>query len=289
MSIALRRCFWMVDLAFVAGAAFLCAATVSVLASLPLRMPALPHLQGARPVTEARPALDAKAVAQVTGLPLGTAEPLPTPPPEPAVVSPLSVRLLGTSVSSVPGFSLATLHDLQSRETGVFAIGDLLQGGATIVDIERLRVTVERDGRHEVIDLESSLASNPLLPPVPSVAAPPALAGVTRVSANVYEIERSAILTVIANPAPEIPKMGWTAATKGGAIQGWRLQRLAPDALLGKIGIAQGDTVRRVNGFEVNDPTKLFEVLSRLKDASRIEVELERNGASQRLEYRIRG
>ena len=91
------------------------------------------------------------------------------------------------------------------------------------------------------------------------------------------------------NPGPEMVKVFFAPAYDNGVTRGWKLMRLGQDSVLGKLGISQGDVVRRINGFEVNDPAKLLEVLTSLKSARRVEIELDRNGAAQRLEYRVRG
>ena len=82
--------------------------------------------------------------------------------------------------------------------------------------------------------------------------------------------------------------MAWMPAYTNGTLNGWKLSRLAPNALLSRYGLAQGDVVRRINGFEVNDPSKLLEVVTRLSTTTRIDLELERHGAAQRLTYRVR-
>lgn len=278
MSFAVRRFIPIADLAFVAGAAALCAAMVSTVLARPVRLPELPAVRLAIPTTKT--ALDAAAVSQVTGLPLQQSVPGPTPA---AASSSIAARILGTSVSSVPGFSLATVLDLQTQETLVVAVGDTL-AGASVLEIERLRVTVDNHGRREVLDLEESVSGAPT-----PAAASPAASAIAPAGAGKFEVDRQAVLAFAGNPGAEMTKMFWSPAVEGGLTRGWRLQRLAPDSVLGKLGLVQGDVVRRINGFEVTDPGKLLEVLNRLKDATRIELEIDRNGAAQRLEYRVRG
>ena len=40
-----------------------------------------------------------------------------------------------------------------------------------------------------------------------------------------------------------------------------------------KIGIQNGDVIRRINGYEMNTPDKALEIYQKLRDASRIEIE----------------
>jgi general secretion pathway protein C len=282
MTFAFRRCFWVVDLAFLAGAAFLCAATASALASHPIPLPELPMQPALAPAT-APAMLDLTAVSRVTGIPL--AQPEPTVEPVEVVPSSLALRLLGTSVSSLPDYSLAALQDMRSHQTLVVILGDEVQG-AQVVSIERLRVIVDNHGRRETIDLASGLVDPAM--PVPSPAAS-SLAGITQVGPRTFEVDRSWALNLLANPGLELSKMFWMPAYDSGAMRGFKLQRLAQDAVLGKLGLSQGDVVRRINGFELTNTGKILEVLTGLRDAQRIDVELDHNGAAQRLEIRVHG
>jgi len=289
MTFALRRCFWVVDLGFTAAAAALCSLLAVALVPRPVRIPEIPLAFSGAP-SVAKTALDPKAVSQVMGLPLAESLPTSAPSPSPAEpVAPLSVRLLGTTVSNIPELSLATLQDLTSAQApAVYAIGDAIQG-ATILDIERLRVTVDNRGRREVIDLEQSVAPAPAPDAAPKAPSAGPVPGISEVGRGEYVVDRKLVETFIADPTRELTKAFFTPAYQGGITRGWKLSRLAPDALLRKLGLAPGDVVRRINGFELTDPTRLLEAFGRLRDASQVELEVERNGAPQRLEYRISG
>ncbi|MGC4113953.1 MAG: type II secretion system protein GspC [Myxococcales bacterium] len=280
MTFVLRRCFWMVDLGFTAAAASLCALLVGALVPRAIHIPSDSlGFSGASPVVKT--ALDGKAVSQVLDLPLGgtQAEPLPpTPAPTPSA---LSVKLLGTSVSNLPELSLATLQDLTAKDTTVYAIGDTIQG-ATVLDIERLRVIVDNQGRRETIDLEQSVATAGAQGPTAA-----AVPGLTVVGPGKYVIERKALEAFLANPGAELMKAGFVPAIEGGINRGWKLVRLTSDSLLGKLGLAQGDVIRRVAGYELTKPAALLDLATQVTRMSRVEVETDRNGAAQRLDYRI--
>lgn len=272
MGLALRRCFRMVDLAFVAGAGLLCAATVKTLLAHPLQLPRV--AQATEPlIRPTKAALDAAAVSRTTGLPL---VPGPAATSEPASTA-LPVHLLGTSVSDVPELSLATIQDAARREAGVFAVGDWVQG-ARVVAIERLRVLVDNRGQPEVIDLEGSIVQER-----PGAGAPPLAAA----TARPREIERRALVDVASNPRVEMGKMSWAPAAPGSTA--WKLARLAPDSLLAQVGLTEGDIVHNVNGTSLTDPTQAVEALARLEDATRVELQIERKGVPLRLIYHVRG
>ena len=45
--------------------------------------------------------------------------------------------------------------------------------------------------------------------------------------------------------------------------------------------------IRKINGYEMNSPDKALEIYQKLRDANRIEVELERRGETVRKSYSI--
>ena len=74
---------------------------------------------------------------------------------------------------------------------------------------------------------------------------------------------------------------------KNGVANGFKLFSIVPDSLYSKIGIQNGDVIRRINGYEMNSPDKALEIYQKLRDANRIEVEVERRGDTVRKSYSI--
>jgi general secretion pathway protein C len=77
-------------------------------------------------------------------------------------------------------------------------------------------------------------------------------------------------------------------AFKDGVAQGFKLFSIRPDSIYTKIGIQNGDVIRRINGYDLNSPEKALEIYSKLKEASRIDIEVERNGAVLQKTYNVR-
>jgi general secretion pathway protein C len=77
-------------------------------------------------------------------------------------------------------------------------------------------------------------------------------------------------------------------AFKDGVSQGFKLFSIRPDSIYTKIGIQNGDVVKRINGFDMNTPEKALEVYSKLRESNRIDIEIERNGTPIRKTYNVR-
>jgi general secretion pathway protein C len=48
-----------------------------------------------------------------------------------------------------------------------------------------------------------------------------------------------------------------------------------------------GDVLRRINGFTLDDPTRALEAYNHLRSASRIELEIERDGQPVKKTYTV--
>ncbi len=225
-------------------------------------------------------------------------EPTATPVDENAepVKSGLRVKLLGTLVASDKLWSVASIQDMNNQRSTTYMVGDTIQG-AEVFDIERLRVIIINNGRKEFIDGQPGDGSAPtpsFTPPPPVAAASPAAPnnglgnGIRAVSENDYEVPRTEIDRTLANLNDVAMQARIVPAFKDGQAQGFKLFSIRPDSIYSKIGVQNGDVIKRINGFELNSPEKALEVYTKLKEASRIEIELERNGSSIRKNYTIR-
>ena len=77
-------------------------------------------------------------------------------------------------------------------------------------------------------------------------------------------------------------------ASKDGRVIGFKIFSIRPGSVYSQIGVQNGDVVRRINGYELNDPMKLLELVPTLTRANRVEVELERNGSPMTKKYNVR-
>lgn len=67
--------------------------------------------------------------------------------------------------------------------------------------------------------------------------------------------------------------------------EGWRVFGVRRDSLPGRLGLQNGDVVRRVNGHDLAQPDALLSAYAELRSAERLVVELERGGQPTTLRY----
>ncbi len=302
MELFFRKYFWVVNLAFLLAAAYLTARTVNViigaqLAPVPeVSAPAGPAIpQGLN-----KTALSPEAVSKLTGLELpkapaeAAADATAEDPPglqdydsQEPVKTGLRLRLVGTMVANRAEWSMANIEDVTSHDVVVYMVGDKIQT-AEVTDIERLRVIIKNNGRKEYIDMEAGTGD---VHPAVAVAAPaaaPTGTGIRAVSDDNYEVPKDEINKALGNLNDIAMQARIVPAFKDGVATGFKLFSIRPDSLYTKIGIQNGDVIKRINGFDINSPDKALEVYSKLKESNRIEIEIDRNGANVRKTYNVR-
>ena len=302
MELVLQRYSWAFDAVAVLLGAYLAARTVNTIAAAAIApKPALVQQAGATPQAAAqaqRVELDADKVAKLFDVPL----PKPTPPgettqPQRAGWNPVPVRsslhgaLIGTAIADPAKYSLCQITNPDVNETQVYAIGEKYQG-ARIYGIEKDRVLLDNAGVNEYID--NSLAAPPNLgvtpivqPGVPGQPQAGGGEGVRQLSENQYVVARSEINNALTNLSDLATKARIVPSFKNGVANGFKLFSIVPDSLYAKIGVQNGDVIRRINGYEMNSPDKALEIYQKLRDANRIEIEIERRGETLRKTYSI--
>lgn len=304
MELFFRKHFWIVTLVFLLACAFLTAKTVNVWTGNALE-PEIELVPSDTPTHStfshnSRSLLSNEAVSKITGIPVPPKE---TPEEtqlaqlsnQDPVRTSLNVRLLGTVLANSLEWSMATLDSGSSSGVpSVYMIGDTIQS-ATILEIERKKVIILNAGRKEYIDCEvgngetgiSSAAASHVASAIGSSSSNIG-STIKSTSENTYEIPKSEINDAMGNLNNIAMQARVVPAFKNGVATGFKLFSIRPNSLYTKIGLVNGDIIRRINGYEINDPAKALEVYTKLKESARIEIELERNGSSIRKVYNVR-
>ena len=92
----------------------------------------------------------------------------------------------------------------------------------------------------------------------------------------------------LADPAAILATARVVPAFKNGRPHGFKLFSIRPNSLLAALGLLNGDVVRSIAGAEVTTSDRAADVYGRVRDADRIDVEVERRGELLTLTYRIR-
>ena len=315
MEIFLKRYSWTLNVAVVVLAGVVAGRTVSALSAVHLAEPVSvesPEAERPRTVHAVASTVNARSLADVfgVGLPSDKPEPEPEEPEEidlgEEVPTSLNATLVATVEARPERFSVALITDNTSRSTAVYGIGDMLMGSAEILRVERRRVLVRNAGRTEYLEMDgeegdssptvaSATRRGPVTSPrrteatraSSSPSGPDLSDSIERTGENEYTVAQDAIESTLANLNTIATQARIVPAFKNGVAEGFKLFSIRPGSIYAQIGIQNGDVVRKINGFEINSPDRALEVYQRLRESSRVEVELERRGQTVRKVYNI--
>lgn len=217
-------------------------------------------------------------------------EPKPPPPP---VKTRLNLRLWGVAIHHGNAPSYAIIEDQSVRKQDLYRVGDTVAGAATLVRIEWDKVTLERDGQPEFLELSPDTK-----PGAPGVLAarsfthPAAVAagssGIQQLADNQFAIDRSEVDTALENMNQLFTQIRAVPHFEGGQATGFRVFAIRSGSLFDKIGLRNGDIIRRINDVELNDPARAMTLFQELRNERNIAVEVTRNREDRTLSYQVR-
>jgi len=216
------------------------------------------------------------------GLTYGQAEEKSLPP----------LSLVGVIVSGNTSSSLAILKNEGSGRTVTLRVGENILG-LTLVQVFENRVVLQREnqtfqiflGRGSLVKAQETLPQNPVeLVPLPKED--DSKSEEFNINMIKKEFVREDVLKrleaewpVIVNETKFVPNV------VGGKASGFKITNLPEKTILSDMGILKNDIIKGVNGVELNDMDTIFSLYNQLKDESRFEVSIERNGKLLRILY----
>lgn len=318
VELVFRKYFWTINLLFLTVAAFLVAKTVNVYTEGAVApgpdLNGTPMAGPSRPLFAMATRIDPQKLSNITGIPLpkepDIKEPVATAQPKDdlnsaPVHTSLHVRLLGTTVSTNPMWSWAVIEDTSTHSNDTYMVDDLIQGAKVLQILDDCSdllhwqdpkgcVIILNSGHREYIDDKegngpvASVVSPMPVPVASNEPPPPDSAGIHCNGGDNCAVDRKVVDNALNNMNDLAMQARIVPAFKDGVATGFKLFSIRPDSLYAKIGIQNGDVIRRINGFEINSPEKALEAYTKLKESTRIELEVERNGQTVRKTYDVR-
>ncbi|HVV85861.1 MAG TPA: type II secretion system protein GspC [Kofleriaceae bacterium] len=212
----------------------------------------------------------------------------PAAGPPPAGAPPPPLTLLATHVGAD---SLAFVRNLDTEAEGAYRVGQRITGAGELVAIHRRSIDVRTAGgdlAHVSLDgpaasPAAAAAAAPAAPTAPAAAATDPR--IHRVADDTFEIDRSLITDALTGRAPAGIRV--VPSTAGGISDGFRVATVTPGSVYAAIGLARGDVIRGVNGLALDSLDKAMDAVTRLRDASSIELAVSRNGRPVTLRYQL--
>jgi general secretion pathway protein C len=215
-------------------------------------------------------------------------------------ITQLPLNLIATFVAG--DASMATILNTQSQAQGGYRIGSEIPGAGPVVEITYKHVDFKNNsagGRVERVSLldEPRVAAAEPTPTVPQPTASTGPqdemtaaidSGIKKLDDTTFEVDRALVDKLLANPLAASKGARVTPSIKNGKPNGIKLYAIRPSSIYSKLGLANGDTIHSINGFELDSLDKGLEVYQKVKDASSLQVSVTRRGKPVNLNYSIK-
>jgi general secretion pathway protein C len=183
----------------------------------------------------------------------------------------------------------AVIEDVTTHRQGLYRTGDEI-GGTHVTAIDWDRVTLARGGVEETLEL----APPPTAPrgdEAPAaetqVAATPT-PSIRRTGTDAFVVDRRELGGAVDNMSGLLTQLRAVAEVEDGRPIGFRLFQIRDDSIFKRLGLENGDVVRRVNGTTIGDPAALLGFLQRLRSEPRVALDVVRGGTPRTLVYDLR-
>lgn len=208
--------------------------------------------------------------------------------PVPDARKQLELRLLGT-VAGDEEIACAIVEDARTKVQDLYRTGDLIQG-VRIAKIERNRIILLNEGVREILDLhvarQDSIASEKSLKPEATVETSVADA-VKVISPTEHEINKSAFLAKIGGIEAILKTVKLSPYIVNGESKGLRITGLEGLSMAKYVGLQNGDVIQAINGQNITDERKAFQVLRKARALSAADIQLARGKEETILSFRI--
>jgi general secretion pathway protein C len=234
----------------------------------------------------------------------GQPEEVGDPDGEPAFCPP-GMRLIAAMVHTKrPELSFATIES-NGKALLYHPGSDIL--GHELVGIREHRVFLRPQGK-QLCQLAMFVPPQPIAPPTappppvavpaPSEERPPPHksslseeelnAGISQVSDTNYTVSRQLLDKVLSNQAELMRAARVIPYEENGRTIGVKVYGIRRNALLGKLGIQNGDVLSKINGFDLSSPDSALEAYTKLRETDQFSIAMVRRGAPRTMEYSVK-
>jgi general secretion pathway protein C len=193
------------------------------------------------------------------------------------------LKLLGVVIGDHEGVS-AIVEELSSKRQLFFRLHDQIPDAGEISEIRRDGMVVRQGSQQELLELAASQIEKP---PSAQVTAGSAVVPVpgspVRTVLDRREVELAmGDLPKLLSQARAVPYM------VNGAMNGFRLDFIAPSSFYEKIGLKYGDVLQQVNGVDVRDPGTMLTLFQQLRNEKTVKLDVLRNNQRTAMTFDIR-
>ncbi len=185
----------------------------------------------------------------------------------------LGIVLLGT-VSGPERVAFAVMEEKGKKMQGLYHTGDKVQG-ALIKKVLRGKVILEVNGKDEILEMEQTKTGKG------------ATAG-NRSHGDTITVAHDDLQKSLGNINSLLTQVRIRPFIKNGQPDGLMLSRIKADSIFSKLGLKNGDVVKKIDNQLIKSPDDAFAFYNRLKSGAELSLEVARGSETRTLNYHFK-
>lgn len=212
----------------------------------------------------------------------------------------LHLELIGVSTASAGKAPFAIIAD-RSGQQNVYSLGQTVPNAGKLVEVDKDRAVIDHNGKRIALSLPKDdmpgpvESAQPLAAPVVDDTADASAdnqddaydPNVEDLGDNRYKIPRDTLDHSIGNLSQLLTQIRAIPNIQNGKTNGFALSEIEPGSVFDEMGLEEGDVLRTVNGQTVTDPTQAMQMMTSLRNATQISIQVLRDGQPTTLTYQI--
>jgi general secretion pathway protein C len=193
------------------------------------------------------------------------------------------IRLLGVVIGDQGGIS-AIVEELSSKRQLFFRLHNQIPDVGEISEIRRDGMVVRQGDQQEFLELAALQIEKPPSAQVTAGATVAPVPGTpVRTILDRRDVEQAmGDLPKLLSQARAVPYL------VNGAMNGFRLDFIAPSSFYEKIGLKYGDVLQQVNGVDIRDPGTMLTLFQQLRNEKTVKLDVLRNNQRTAMTFDIR-
>lgn len=194
-------------------------------------------------------------------------------------IEPAGLVLVGTAEGA--GYAI-----FMNAETGLqraFKKGESVFGGGVVASISTKKAELESGGRRILFKVPSTM---------PDEAARPAFQQkaqlATRKAEGQWTIDQRAVSGIFDNMDKVLTDARFVPYVDNGKLSGFKVSEIKASGVFSMIGLQDGDVVMSINGYRLDSPDKVAQILGGLRGETEVRVDILRGRQPRTLKYQIR-
>ena len=211
--------------------------------------------------------------------------------PETAIVGTAPARnvpleLRGTA--ELNGVGYAVFEDTEANLQDVFAVGDAIFEGPTLVSVDARTAVVSQRGTELTFEIEEKEQSASSAGSDSKTNGDNATGGIRKSGENSYLVDRREVDHAVENLSTVVTQMRAVPYMRDGKSLGFRVFNIRSGSIFERMGLKNGDVVQAINGTELNDPSKALTMLEDVQTVDDIRLDLLRDNQPTTFSYTVR-